>query len=155
MNIRFEEVTQDVLDLLSEIKGEYFPSLRNVDIKVLFDLKKRQSGGKLILGRCQKSNDLIKYLTLEEAEEGIPYIIYLDKCVWDNIERIDKIRLLRHELRHIFIDIDSEKNPYKILPHDIEDFAEEVELNKDDVRWASRVANLASEIYEQRRDAEE
>lgn len=153
--IRFEDVSGEVIDLLSEVRAEYFPELRNVDIKVLFDLKKRVSGGKVVLGRCQKSNDLIKHLTSDEAEEGVPYIIYLDKCAWENIERVDRIRLMRHELRHIFVDIDSERNPYKLIPHDIEDFAEEVELNQDDVRWASRVAGLAETIYDQRRDAEE
>jgi hypothetical protein len=152
--IRYEDVTTDVMDLLSEVRAEFFPELRNVKIKVLFDLKKRSHGGKLVLGRCQKSNDLIKHLTIDEANdaEGMVFIIYLDKVAWENIERADRIRLMRHELRHIFLDIDSERNPYKLIPHDIEDFAEEIELNQDDVRWASRVAGLAETIYEQQRD---
>lgn len=155
MSIRFEDASQDCVDLVKEVQAEYFPELRNVKMKVLFDLKKRMSNGKVVLGRCARSNDLVKHLTAEEAndEEGIPYIIYLDKVVFDNTERTDRVRLIRHELRHILIDLDA-KNPYKIAPHDIEDFAEEVTLNQDDVRWASRVADLADAIYEQMRDQE-
>jgi hypothetical protein len=149
--IRYEDATTSELELMSEIIGEYFPDLRNVKIKILFDLKKKTTNGKLCLGRCQKTNDLIKHLTLDETndDEGYNYIIYLDKCAWDSIERVDKIRLMRHELRHIFIDLDSERNPYKLLPHDIEDFAEEIALNQDDLRWAQRVASLAETMYEQ------
>jgi len=157
MALRFEDVTGSVKDLSREIIAEFFPELRNVKINYLFDLKKRMSNGKLVLGRCQKTNDVIKYLTIDEAgdEEGYPYIIYLDKCAWDSITKPDQIRLMRHELRHVMLDSESIRNPYKIAPHDIEDFAEEVELNRDDVRWAERVANLAEQIYSQRRDQEE
>ena len=152
--IRYEDVTTDVMDLLQEVRGEYFPELRNVKIKVLFDLKKRKHGDKIVLGRCQKSNDLIKHLTIDEAndEDGMVYLVYLDKVAWENIERIDRIRLMRHELRHIFLDIDSVRNPYKLLDHDLTDFYEEVELNQDDPRWAMRVASLADTIYSQQRD---
>lgn len=155
MSIRFEDTPDDVVGLAREVQAEYFPELRNVKIKYLFDLKKRQSNGKFVLGRCQKTNDIIKHFTIDEAndEEGYRYIIYLDKCAWENIERTDRVRLLRHEMRHVFVDGDA-KQPYKILPHDIEDFAEEVELNRDDVRWMERVASLAEQIYEQRRDQE-
>jgi hypothetical protein len=155
--IRYNDVTQEVLDLLQEVRAEYFPELRQVKIMVLFDLKKRTHGGKIVLGRCQKSNDLIKHLTIDEAndEEGMVFIIYLDHVAWENIERVDKIRLMRHELRHILLDTESERNPYKLIPHDIEDFAEEIELNQDDVRWASRVCSLTETIYDQQRDQEQ
>ncbi len=155
MGIRFEDVSDSVVRLADEIQEDYFPELVNVKIKFLFDLKKRMSNGKVVLGRCQKTTDVVKYFTIGESggDEGYHYIIYLDKCAWDNIERTDQIRLIRHEMRHIEYDIDA-KNPYKIQPHDIEDFAEEIELNIDDTRWASRVASLAEEIYSQRRDQE-
>lgn len=154
--VRFEDVSSEVTNLANEIQNEFFPELRNVNIKYLFDLKKRMSNGKLVLGRCQKTNDLLKYFSIDEApgNEGYDYIIYLDKCAWDNIERNDKIRLLRHEIRHINID-DEAKNPFKIVDHDVTDFYEEIELNSDDPRWASRVVNLADQIYEQRRDQED
>ena len=74
--------------------------------------------------------------------------------MWDNIERIDKIRLLRHELRHIYVDTDSERNPYKLVDHDVTDFAEEIALNTDDTRWAERLGDLTIELYSQEQDRE-
>jgi len=154
--IRFEDVISEVTDLAREVQAEFFPELRNVKIKYLFDLKKRQSNGKIVLGRCQKTNDILKHFTIDESgdDEGFAFIIYLDKCAWENITRTDRVRLLRHEMRHVFVDLDSERNPYKIVDHDVTDFYEEIELNTDDSRWAERVANLAAEIYSQRRDQE-
>lgn len=153
--IRYEDCTSDVSDLAREIQAEFFPELRNIKIKFLFDLKKRSSNGRLVLARCQKANDLIKHFTIDEAggDEGYDYIIYIDKVVWDNIERADRIRLVRHEMRHILID-DEAKNPIKLCDHDVNDFAEEIELNRDDTRWATRVADLGVQIYEQQADQE-
>lgn len=154
MSIRFMDATQDVMDLAREVIAEYMPELRNVKIKYMFDLKKRQSGGLVCLARCQKTNDLLKFLTIDESgdEEGYAYIIYVDKVAWENIERADRVRLIRHELRHIFIDDESEKNPYKLVDHDISDFSEEIALNSDDTTWERRVADLVDQIYEQQRD---
>jgi len=154
--IRYEDVTEDVVDLAREVLAEFFPELRNVKIKYLFDLKKRMSNGKVTFARCQRTNDILKYFTIDESgnEEGYNYIIYLDKLLWDNIERADRIRLVRHEMRHIFIDPDA-KNPYKLVPHDIEDFAAEIELNIDDVRWGQRLAQLETDLYDQQADMEE
>jgi hypothetical protein len=156
MSVRYEETTSDVKNLAQEIISEYFPELRDVKINYIFDLKKKMSNGKLVLGRCQKTTEILKFFTIDEAndEDGYQYIIYLDKCAWDNIEKEDKARLLRHELRHIFIDNDA-KQPYKVVPHDVEDFAEEIELNANDIRWAERVASLTENIYSQRSDDEE
>lgn len=156
MSIRFEDCDNNVADLAREIIVEYMPELRNVPIKYVYDLKKRLSGGNIILGRCQKTNDLLRHLTIEESgeDEGYAYIIYLDKKIWDNIERIDKIRLLRHELRHIYVDTDSERNPYKLVDHDVTDFAEEIALNTDDTRWAERLGDLTIELYSQEQDQE-
>lgn len=155
MPIRFQDATSDVEDLAREIIAEYFPQLRNEKIKYIFDMKKRTSNGKVVLGRCQKTNELLKHFTIDESgdEEGYKYIISLDYIAWQNIVKADQVRLLRHELRHIEVDEEA-KQPYKLLPHDIEDFAEEVQLNVDDVRWAERVAGLTSAIYEQMKDQE-
>jgi predicted metallopeptidase len=144
---RFEDVSEDVLDLMRELRAEYFPDIRQAKIKVLFDLKKRMSNGKVVLGRIQKTNEIVRKLTEDDVDEGYDYIIYLDKLCWNNIARQDQIRILRHELRHIFCDIES-SSPWKIIPHDIEDFSEEIELNKDDISWASRVSELLLVLYE-------
>jgi hypothetical protein len=151
MGLRYEEVTDDVRHTFNEVQIKYFPELKNAKIITLFDLKKRQSGGRVVLGRIVKTNDLLRHLTRDEAEavEGYDYIITLDKQGWDAIADADRVRVLRHELRHAYYDIESEENPFKLIDHSITDFYEEVELNKDDPRWRERVATVVADIYEQ------
>jgi hypothetical protein len=154
MGLRYEEVTEEATRLLDEVETKYFPELRNAKIIMLFDLKKRTSGGRVVLGRIMRTNDLLRHLTKDEAEaiEGYDYIVTLDKQAWDAIQREDRIRLLRHELRHAYFDIESETNPYRLIDHSITDFYEEVELNKDDPRWRERVATVVADIYEQQKE---
>jgi hypothetical protein len=156
MGLRYEEVTPMVLNMLKELKTKDFNELKNAKIKLLFDLKKRKSGGRIILGRILKTNDLIRLLTKDEVEvvEGYDYIITLDKKCWDNIPDEDRMRILRHELRHAYFDIESENDPYKLVSHSISDFYEEVEANQKDPRWRERVGTLAEDIYEQEKEAQ-
>jgi hypothetical protein len=155
MGLRYEEVTEMVLHMLKEVRARDFTELKNAKIKVLFDLKKRKSGGRIVLGRIMKTNDLIRHLTRDEVEvmEGYDYIVTLDKKCWENIPDEDRVRILRHELRHTFYDIEAEKDPYKLLSHSISDFYEEVEINQKDPRWRERVGTLTEDIYEQEKEA--
>ncbi|MCX8023229.1 MAG: putative metallopeptidase [Syntrophorhabdaceae bacterium] len=154
MGLRYEEVDDEVVSLLRETKAKYFPELKNAKIKVLFDLKKRKSGGMMVLARIMKTNDLLRHLTIEDAGdiEGYDYIITIDKLCWNNIKRVDRERILRHELRHTLFDLESEDNPYKLRDHTITDFYEEIELNKDDPRWRERLSTLTADIYEQQKE---
>jgi len=154
MGLRYEEVTEEAKKLLNEVEAKHFPELRNAKIIMLFDLKKRTSGGRVVLGRIMKTNDLLRHLTRDEAVavEGYDYIVTLDKQGWDAINKEDRVRLLRHELRHTFYDTESEANPYRLIDHSITDFYEEVELNKDDPRWRERVATVVADIYEQQKE---
>lgn len=154
--MRFEEVTNDVYEVLEKVREKYFPELLNAKIKLLFDTKKRTKGSRVVLANIRKTNDLLKLLTAKEAKdnEGFTYIVTVDKIVWQNIDSKDKIRLLRHELRHTSVSIDDEKDPYKIVEHDIQDFIDEVTLNNDDPGWAKRVAGLAEDIYDQMKEQE-
>jgi len=154
MGLRYEEVTEEATKLLNEVEAKHFPDLRNAKIIMLFDLKKRTSGGRVVLGRIMKTNDLLRHLTRNEAVavEGYDYIVTLDKQGWDAIGKEDRVRLLRHELRHTFYDSESEANPYRLIDHSITDFYEEVELNKDDPRWRERVATVVADIYEQQKE---
>ena len=149
--VRFEEVTEQVNTLAKEIQEKYFRDLANVKITYLFDTKKRSSGDRLVLGKCQKTNDMVKHFTIDEAqdEEGYQYVITLDKIAYDNISDVDRVRLIRHELRHILVIETEKKTHYRVNPHDIEDFVDEVELNKDDPGWANRVGQMIQLIYDQ------
>lgn len=146
---RFEDVTESVNTLVRNIRDRDFPGLVGAKIKNLFDLKKRSSGGKMVLGRMQRTNDLLRHLTTDESDsdEGYDYIMYLDKMVYENIDDEDRIRLVRHELRHCLVDIEA-RSPYKLIGHDIEDFEEEIRLNADNMGWASRCAAVGLSMYE-------
>jgi hypothetical protein len=145
---RFANVTQDVKDMIRAVRAEHFPELRNAEILVLFDKKKRMSGGALVLGRIQKTNDLIKKLSDEVVDEGYDYIMYLDKKMWESSADMDRERVIRHEFRHCFVDLDARGTPYKLIGHTIEDFYEEVELNDDDQRWRLRLGEVTYAAYD-------
>lgn len=148
MSSRFEDVPQEVYDMFREVKAEHFPELRNAGILILFDKKKRMSGGKVVLGRIQKANELVKKLTDHVIDDGYDYVMYLDKKAWQHSADVDRVRLIRHELRHTLVDFDSRTTPYKLQGHTIEDFYEEIDLNRDDPRWAERMAEVVASAYE-------
>ncbi|HVN23169.1 MAG TPA: putative metallopeptidase [Syntrophorhabdales bacterium] len=154
MALRYEEVTSEVTKLLHKVLADHFGELKNAKIVALFDLKKRMSGGQIVLGRIVKTNHLIRHLTKEEAgsAEGYDYIITIDKKGWEALADKDKVRLLRHELRHTYYDIDSEDNPYKLIDHTVNDFYEEIELNKDDPKWRQKAATMVTDMYEQEKE---
>lgn len=144
---RFEEAPQEVYSLMNTIISDAFPRLNGANIKVIFDTKKRISGGKYVFGRFAKTNELQKYLTADDiAEEGYDYFMYLDKNVYDVIEEPDKIRLIRHELQHSDVNFEA-KEPYKVRGHEVEDFYEEIEYNREDPRWGERLLAVAESIY--------
>lgn len=148
--LRYIDASADVLTILDKVREEHFPELVNAKFATFFDLKKRKSNGKIVLARIQKSNDLIKKLTVEERRntEGVDYVLAIDQVAWVSVADIDKERILRHELRHCVVDQEAKK-PYKLTGHDLEDFTAEVVLNTADPGWASRVATLVTDIYDQ------
>ena len=151
---RYEDVPEAVMEMFRKVKSQHFAELKNAKIRVLFDLKKRKSGGQVVVGRILKLNDLVRHLTKSTyAEEGYDFIITLDKKCWDHVNEEDKVKILRHELRHVSFDIEADDNPFKLVNHSILDFYEEVELNQDDPRWRERVATLTEDIYEQEKEA--
>jgi len=150
MDDRFEDVGGDVLQLAREIQEGYFPENEDLNIKYLFDLKERISDGRHVLGRCQRTNDVIRHFTKGEVKD-LSGIIYLDKLAYLNMSQEDRIRLIRHEQRHILYDPES-THPYKIAPHNIEDFIEEIDINKQDFSWLSKNAVIAEALYYQAKE---
>jgi len=150
--MRFEDGNGESYNVMRTVREAHFPELAGCNIKIIFDLKKRMSGGKIILGSIQKPNELTRFFMIDEAgtDEGFDYVVRLDKKCWDLMELEDKKRLVRHELKHTDVDFDA-TTPYKIRGHTIEDFYSEVTLNEDDPRWAERVALSTLSAYEAER----
>lgn len=148
--VKFEltDVSQAEYNLLNEIIKEYFTDLINAKFQIIFYNKLKKSRGKIVFAFIKKASRVEKFFSKEIiGGEGYDYIVFLDKGIWENIEKDDKIRLMRHELRHCFVNSEKDDS-YFLIGHDLEDFIAEVELNKDDIRWGQRVAEIAVSVYE-------
>lgn len=160
---RYEEATDDVYDVINHAINTFpeFSSLINVKIMAIFDLKKKLSKGQLRLAEVKLTNDMTRYLTIdfmEDRPEGYDVIMVIDKLAWQLTYKMDNApdgtilgdgyrrRLIRHELRHIMLDVDA--NKVRILPHDIEDFISEVKLNTIQPDWAITLAESALSYYD-------
>ncbi len=141
---RYEDVTQTEYDWLKQVRENYFSELMGCEIKLVFDTKKKKSGGKIILARIKKPSQVEKYL----CNGPIDYLIFIDQNAWILADDQDKRRLLRHELKHTDVDHDSAK-PYKLRAHTVEDFYSEIEFNKDKPRWSEELALLVDMKYEE------
>ena len=150
--MKYEDVPEIIYEMYDRLKSQHFPYLANAKILFLINKKKMVKRGSIVLGKIVKPSDLVRYLSRNEApEDGYDFIMLLDGKLIMHCEEIDIERVLRHELRHIFYDSDS-NNPYKLIDHDFSDFYDEVELNKDDPTWANRVSKTISLIYHQEKD---
>jgi len=150
--LQFEEGPSDADDIVKELifsGDKFFSALAGAKIKTLFNLKKKLSLGRIILAEIRKTSEIQRYLTAETIEYGYDFFIIIDKILWTRVitNRRDKIRLIRHELRHIDSNL-GEFGKWGIRGHEIEDFHKEVESNKDKPRWAEELAILMSVMYE-------
>jgi hypothetical protein len=150
--MKYDDVPESIYEIYEKLKVKYFPHLANAKMLFLVSKKKMMQKGNIVLGKIVKPNELVRYLSRNEApEDGYDYIIFLDSKLIQHCEESDIERVLRHELRHTFFDSES-KSPYKLIDHDFSDFYDEVELNKDDPAWAKRVSTTVSLIYHQEKD---
>jgi hypothetical protein len=152
---RFTDVDPDTKKMINEIISKDFTHLTQAKIKMVFDQKKRKSGGRYQLGKMQKSNDLIRYLTSREAldPEGFDYLMFIDENVFEVLDQLDKVRLVRHLLQYADIDFEAEK-PYKIRKEEVITWYDELEYNKDDPKWFERLEVIAESIYNQDEDTD-
>jgi superfamily I DNA/RNA helicase len=147
MSTRFEDVPSQYYTMMQDIIGKSFTHLSNAVIEMVFDTKKRTAGGRYVLGRLQKSNDFTRHLSAKnDIPEGVDYFLHLDKATFEAVNDADKIRIIRHELQHAEVSYDK-TNPYGIRDHEINDFYDELEYNKDDTRWLERVSVIADALY--------
>ena len=145
--MRFEDVTSDIYQMVENIIKDEFPALDGAKFIILYDTKKRKTGGRYIIGRIKKANDELKALSM--SDEGIPpdYIMFLDKQIFNVLDDRDKERVVHHELCHCEVNFDSE-NQYRIKDHEIQSFYAEIDYNNDDHRWTERVSSIAESVYD-------
>lgn len=144
---RYENADESLTEVFLDVLEKHFPIIQNLNIKLLFDLKKRINKGQLILASIELTNPKIKFFSKDNVVlEGYDFIMIVDQKAWELAGDATRPRIIRHELRHVFID---EKGDPKVVGHEIEDFYAEVELNKDDPEWRVKLGTLVRDVYEQ------
>lgn len=148
--IRYEDADEGLVKVFLDIMEQRFPKYQYLNFKLVFDLKKRVKGGKIIIANIELASSKIKYFSQDATvAEGYDYIIFVDKLMWGLASDLDKGRIISHELRHVFID---EYDKPKIIGHEIEDFYHELKLNEDDPEWASKLVRLGTDVYDQEKE---
>ena len=144
------DVDDGVVEVFLDILEERFPSLIQLKIKLIFDIKKRVVKGKICLAMVELANDKIKYFSKDKiATEGYDVVIIFDRKAWELADKVNRKRIVSHELRHILI---NEKGEVKIIPHDVSDFVIEQRLNKDDPDWDIKLITIVNDVYEQEKE---
>jgi hypothetical protein len=147
---RFIDGDDSVVEVFLDVMEKRFPSLIQLKIKLIFDLKRRIKQGQLVLATTELASEKIKFFSKDNiAIEGYDVLIIFDMKAWELASAADKVRIMSHELRHIFID---EAGKTKLLPHDVSDFRAEQALNTDDPEWGFKLTTLVNDIYEQEKE---
>jgi hypothetical protein len=144
---RYEEADNNLTEVFLDVVEKVFPQYQHFRFKLLYDLKKRVSQGKITLASIELPNPKVKFFSRDKiAVDGYDYLVIVDKKAWELSSEAVKPRLIRHEMRHVFV---SEDGSPKIVGHEIEDFYAEIELNKDAPEWRRNLSMLVSDIYDQ------
>lgn len=144
---RYEDSDDSLVEVFLNVMEEHFPQLQYLKFKLIYDLKQRVSKGRLVLASIETAGPKIKYLSKDNiAIDGYDLLLIVDQKTWEVASADQRVKLVRHELRHVQID---EKGCVKIVGHEIEDFHVEVKLNKDNPEWRMHLAMLTSDMYEQ------
>ncbi len=147
---RYLDSNDDLESVFQKVVAERFPMLSDVQFKLIFDNKKKVSKGNLVLASVELVNEKVRFLTTDNLiPEGYDYLLNVDATAWEYATEEDKERLISHELNHVHID---EKGKLKLIGHDVEDFAREIQRNVDNPNWAENLATLTLAIYEQDED---
>ena len=144
---RYEDSDESLVETFLSVMEEHFPQLQFLKFKLIFDLKQRVSKGRLVLASIETAGPKIRYLSKDNiAVDGYDLLLIVDQKAWELATVEQRVKLIRHELRHVQID---EKGSVKIVGHDIEDFHIEVKLNQNDPEWRMKLATLTHDMYEQ------
>jgi len=146
--MRFEDVGNDVYQMMDDVITNEHRHLTEAAICIMFDNKKRKSGGRYVLGRIKSTSEELKAFAVNDAGQSYDYVMFLDKEVWLRLDEEDQKRLIYHELCHCLVDPESNTNQYKIQPHEIETFYSEIDRNANDPRWSERIGLVAQHVHD-------
>ena len=108
----------DAEDVAELARGTVIPQwhreLSNIPICYLFDEDGMTSKGRGVGAKVRKANPVENHLA------GFDFILIVNLPFWSQLDRDKRLALLDHELCHI--EYDAEKDKYRLVHHDFEDF---------------------------------
>lgn len=144
----YSNIDNNTEKVILDVMNKWFSELRMSWIKPLFYTKKKMKGkSRIIMAYVRKMSEFEQYLC---GSDDYEYFLFIDGNIWPELSPDDKVRLVRHELRHILIDYDKNGDiRYLMADHNLIDFREDYKIEhgkeyEDPFRIASIVAE---EVY--------
>lgn len=147
----FRKADSSVYATFLKMISKTFPELSNFSFGLLFRDKIKKTRGRIVLAEIALPGKLLSYYAKNDDGNPFDFLLIVDEMIWACARPEDRIRLVRHELRHVFI---SDKGQPKLIDHDFADFHVEVELNTEDPNWASKLCEIAEAGYKQVKDGQ-
>jgi hypothetical protein len=143
---QFRKADSSVYTTFLDMIEKVFPNLSSYSFGLLYREKIKKSKGGVIMAEICQPTKLLSYFAKNDNGNPFDFLIIVDEMAWCCANDNDKIRLMRHELRHISI---SEKGVARLIGHDFQDFYAECDLNADDPSWGQKLAEIILAGYDQ------
>lgn len=137
------QATENVVELMREVKEEHHPELDEATIDVVFKDSMPKKDGRAQLGKVRKVSSV--YQALVEAD----FIITLNYEAWQKLTPDKRRALLDHQLCHCQPKIDDMGmvEGWKTRKHDFEEFAEVIDRHGP---WDRQVQVAGNVILKQK-----
>lgn len=143
---QFRKADSSVYTTFLDLIEQVFPELTGYSFGLLYREKIKKSRGGVILAEICQPSKLLSYFAKNDAGNPFDFLIIVDEMAWCCAKETDRIRIIRHELRHINM---SDKGVARLIGHDFEDFYAEVDLNADDPSWGQKLVEVVVAGYDQ------
>ena len=143
---QFRKADSSVYATFLDMIENVFPELTGYSFGLLYREKMKKSKGGLIMAEICQPTKLLSYFAKNDAGNPFDFLIIVDEMAWCCAKECDRIRLMRHELRHVDL---SDKGVARLVGHDYQDFYAEVEINVDDPKWGQKLVEVILAGYDQ------
>lgn len=143
---QFRKADSSVYTVFLDMIEKVFPELTGYSFGLLYREKIKKSKGGLILAEICQPTKLLSYFAKNDNGNPFDFLIIVDEMAWCCAKECDRIRLMRHELRHVNI---SDKGVARLIGHDYQDFYKEVDINVDDPTWCQKLVEVILAGYNQ------
>lgn len=147
----FKKADSSVYSTFLELIEKTFPELSGYSFGLLFREKIKRSRGGVIVAQICMPTKLLSYFAKNDDGNPFDFLLIADEMAWACARDEDRIRIIRHELRHVNI---SEKGVPRLVDHDFQDFYAEVDLNADDPSWLQKLVEITLAGYNQVKDGQ-